>query len=90
MKQFLNPYSITINEKKMKNLFNKSFINKKVIITGHTGFKGSWLSVWLKLLGANVIGISLNTITKPSHFVEANISKGMEDIRIDIKKNYLY
>tara|TARA_B100000795_G_C22806597_1_gene445334 strand:+ start:9259 stop:10356 length:1098 start_codon:yes stop_codon:yes gene_type:complete len=69
----------------MKNLFNKSFINKKVIITGHTGFKGSWLSVWLKLLGANVIGISLNTITKPSHFVEANISKGMEDIRIDIK-----
>ena len=52
----------------MKNLFNKTFINKKIVITGHTGFKGSWLTAWLKLLGANVVGISLDNITNPSHF----------------------
>ena len=69
----------------MKNLFNKTFINKKIVITGHTGFKGSWLTAWLKLLGANVVGISLDNITNPSHFEEANIGKGIEDIRLDIK-----
>ena len=52
----------------MQNLLTKTFKNKKVIITGHTGFKGSWLTAWLKLLGANVVGISLNNITYPSHF----------------------
>ena len=36
----------------------KDYINKTVLITGHTGFKGSWLSLWLKKLGAKVIGIS--------------------------------
>ena len=38
----------------------RCFKNSKVIVTGHTGFKGSWLTAWLKLLGANVMGISLN------------------------------
>ena len=38
--------------------FDKTFTGSKVLITGHTGFKGSWLSVWLKLLGANLIGVS--------------------------------
>ena len=42
--------------------------NKKVIITGHTGFKGSWLTSWLIKLGADVTGISLNIPTRPSHF----------------------
>ena len=69
----------------MQNLLTKTFKNKKVIITGHTGFKGSWLTAWLKLLGANVVGISLNNITYPSHFEEANIGKGIEDIRLDIR-----
>ena len=36
----------------------KSFKNKKILITGHTGFKGSWLSLWLKNLGAEVMGVS--------------------------------
>ena len=38
----------------------KTFYNKTVIVIGHTGFKGSWLSLWLKILGAKVIGISIN------------------------------
>jgi len=44
----------------VKNL--KIFKNSRVIVTGHTGFKGSWLTAWLKLLGANVMGISLNPL----------------------------
>ena len=57
----------------MKNL--KIFKNSKVIVTGHTGFKGSWLTAWLKKLGANVMGISLNPPTNPSHFQAAKIAK---------------
>ena len=40
-----------------------NFRNKTVIVTGHTGFKGSWLSQWLVLLGANVIGVSAVKLT---------------------------
>ena len=46
----------------MKEL-EKYYINKKVIITGHTGFKGSWLSLWLHKLGAKVIGISKDKLS---------------------------
>ena len=42
------------------------FKGKTVLITGHTGFKGSWLSLWLKNLGANVSGISIGAPTEPS------------------------
>ena len=59
--------------------------NKKVLITGHTGFKGSWLALWLNLLGAKVIGVSLDTPTKPSHFVKLNLEKKIIDIKLDIR-----
>ena len=52
----------------------KNFKNKKVIITGHTGFKGSWLTFWLEKLGAKVIGIS-NKELKPSNFTALNLKK---------------
>jgi len=68
----------------MKNL--SIFKNSKVIVTGHTGFKGSWLTAWLKLLGANVMGISLNPPTIPSHYKVSNINKGIKDIRLDIRE----
>ena len=61
------------------------YSNKTVVITGHTGFKGSWLTAWLKLMGANVIGISLDPPTSPSHFHAANILDGIDDCRIDIR-----
>jgi CDP-glucose 4,6-dehydratase len=63
------------------NIYN----GKKVLITGHTGFKGSWLSLWLKQLGAKVSGISIDIPSKPSHFVAANLSNLIDDHRIDIK-----
>ena len=65
----------------LKKIFN----NKKIVVTGHTGFKGSWLTAWLKLLGANVMGISLNPPTHPSHFLVSKINIGIKDIRLDIR-----
>jgi CDP-glucose 4,6-dehydratase len=66
-------------------MINKGFEGKNVLITGHTGFKGSWLTAWLKMLGANVSGLSINIPTTPSHFEYLNISKSINDLRIDIR-----
>ena len=68
----------------MKNLtvFKKS----RVIVTGHTGFKGSWLTAWLKQLGANVMGISLDPPTRPSHFKASKIFLGIKEVRLDIRE----
>jgi CDP-glucose 4,6-dehydratase len=49
-------------------LFDDAYRNCKVLITGHTGFKGSWLSLWLNELGANVTGLALDPETKPNHW----------------------
>jgi CDP-glucose 4,6-dehydratase len=70
-------------------MFNNKYLGKTVVITGHTGFKGSWLTVWLKKLGANVIGISLDPLTIPSHFIEAKLSTQIQDLRIDIREGSL-
>ena len=65
----------------------KTFKNKKVIVTGHTGFKGSWLTLWLTKLGANVLGISKNIPTKPSHFESIKLKKKIRHKIININ-NY--
>ena len=59
--------------------------NKKVFITGHTGFKGSWLSLWLQHLGADVLGYALDPPTSVNLFTGANIAKNMKDVRADIR-----
>jgi CDP-glucose 4,6-dehydratase len=66
-------------------ILQKAFNEKTVLITGHTGFKGAWLTAWLKQLGAKVVGIALDPPTEPSHFVAANLTDGMNDLRIDIR-----
>lgn len=58
---------------------------KKVLITGHTGFKGSWLSLWLQNLGAKVVGISLDPPTCPSLYEQAELANGMISLREDIR-----
>lgn len=59
---------------------------KKVLLTGHTGFKGSWLSLWLTKLGAEVYGVALNPATSPSIFELAEVSKEIkQDYRCDIR-----
>jgi len=61
------------------------FDGRTVLITGHTGFKGAWLTAWLKQLGAKVVGIALDPPTDPSHFVAAHLPDGITDLRIDIR-----
>ncbi len=56
-------------------MFNNIYQGKKVFLTGHTGFKGSWLSLWLTKLGAKVCGFSLAPNTTPSMFKELNINR---------------
>lgn len=58
---------------------------KRVLLTGHTGFKGSWLSLWLQSMGAQVVGYALAPPTKPSLFEVAEIGKGMTSIIGDIR-----
>ncbi len=60
---------------------------KRVFLTGHTGFKGSWMSLWLQEMGAVVKGYSLAPPTEPSLFVEADVALGMESQISDIR-NY--
>tara|TARA_Y100000389_G_scaffold205018_1_gene262029 strand:- start:4042 stop:5115 length:1074 start_codon:yes stop_codon:yes gene_type:complete len=60
------------------------FRNKKVLITGHTGFKGSWLVFWLNLYGAKIVGISKNIPTNPSNFVANKIHKKCKNFYYDI------
>ena len=61
------------------------FSNSRVVVTGHTGFKGSWLCIWLNYLGAHVYGISDSIPTVPSNFVASNVSTYVTDLRIDIR-----
>ena len=65
---------------------NKAFWRgRRVLLTGHTGFKGSWLSLWLQSMGAEVTGYALNPPTNPSLFEVAEIGKGMASIMGDIR-----
>jgi CDP-glucose 4,6-dehydratase len=57
---------------------------RRVLITGHTGFKGAWLSLWLQLLGARVVGFSVDGTTVPSLYELAQVSEGMESITGDV------
>jgi len=64
----------------------KSFYkDKTVLVTGATGFKGSWLSIWLRIMGANVVGVSLDVPSTPSNFDVSRMSDSIEDIRLDIR-----
>lgn len=66
-------------------LLANAYKGKRVLLTGHTGFKGSWLAGWLQLLGAKVVGLALDPPTDPSHFAAAGLVSGMSDLRIDVR-----
>ena len=69
----------------MRNLFHNVFEDLPVLVTGHTGFKGSWLSTWLIELGAKVIGFSLEARpSTPSNFEVAGVGRRIADERGDI------
>ena len=70
----------------MIDIFNGFFLNKRVLVTGHTGFKGSWLSIWLHELGAKVIGVGLEPYSEKDNFVLSGIGEKIEaDLRADIR-----
>ena len=57
----------------MIDIFNGFYKGKRVLVTGHTGFKGSWLSIWLHELGAEVIGVSLDPYSVRDNYVLSGI-----------------
>lgn len=65
-------------------ILKKNYRNKKVLITGHSGFKGSWLTIWLNLLGANILGISNKEVSKPSHFRVTKLKNLIKNDWLDI------
>ena len=67
-------------------MVNRSFWKgRRVFLTGHTGFKGSWLSLWLHALGANVTGYALDPPTEPSLFEQAEVASRVRSISADIR-----
>jgi len=66
-------------------MFGGIYKGKKVLVTGHTGFKGSWLTTWLLHLGANVVGISKDIPTNPSMFEELDLVKKIKHYQEDIR-----
>ena len=76
----------------METLFGGIYKNKTVLVTGHTGFKGSWLVYWLKQMGANVVGYSLEAPTTPNHIglLDLDIVSIIGDIRDLDKLNKIF
>src|SRR6185437_8743314 len=67
-------------------MLSRSFWRHRgVFLTGHTGFKGSWLSLWLDAMGADVTGYALDPPTTPSLFKQANVANSIRSIRGDIR-----
>lgn len=63
-------------------IMNNFWLDKTVFITGHTGFKGGWLSLWLQKLGAKIYGYSLAPSTEPNFFTAAHVEENMTDSKI--------
>ena len=66
-------------------MFGNVYQGKKILITGHTGFKGTWLTFWLLQLGAKVVGVSNKIPTKPSMFEALGLKKKIKNLTIDIR-----
>jgi CDP-glucose 4,6-dehydratase len=67
------------------DILKKTYAGRRVLVTGHTGFKGSWLSLWLSELGAEVIGYALDPYTEKDNFVVSRVAEHIIDIRGDIR-----
>jgi CDP-glucose 4,6-dehydratase len=66
-------------------IFASTYKDKKVLVTGHTGFKGSWLTTWLLKLGAKVTGISIDVPTQPAMFEVLSLARQIKHIQVDIR-----
>ncbi|MHB8107753.1 MAG: CDP-glucose 4,6-dehydratase [Candidatus Cryosericum sp.] len=70
----------------MNQLFGGYYCGRRVFVTGHTGFKGSWLTQWLLLLGAEVTGYSIGVPTQPSLYESLGLSGQIQDVRGDVRR----
>lgn len=68
------------------NMFDGVFENRTVLVTGHTGFKGTWLTLWLEQLGAEVIGLSDRIPTDPSHYAAAGLDDSIDTRWLDVRE----
>ena len=68
----------------MKALFGGAYAGRRVLVTGHTGFKGSWLCLWLTRLGAEVTGLALAPDTTPAHWPALKLD-AVRDLRVDLR-----
>jgi len=66
-------------------MFSNAFDAKKVLVTGHTGFKGTWLTLWLQHLGAEVVGIADRIPTSPNHYEAAGLDTSVRTHWIDVR-----
>jgi CDP-glucose 4,6-dehydratase len=66
-------------------MFGNSYYGRRVLVTGHTGFKGSWLTSWLVKLGAEVVGISKDVPTEPAMFDELGLANRIKHVRADVR-----
>lgn len=75
-----------MTEPDIRQLFDGYYSGRRVFVTGHTGFKGSWLTQWLLLLGAEVTGYSIGVPTQPSLYESLGLSKRIQDVRGDVRR----
>jgi CDP-glucose 4,6-dehydratase len=66
-------------------MFSEIYRQKRVLVTGHTGFKGSWLTAWLLKLGASVVGVAKDVPTQPAMFEALGLAERIRDVRADIR-----
>ena len=69
----------------MEHSFKNFYQNKRVLVTGHTGFKGAWLSIWLNELGAKVFGYSLDPPSQPNIYESCGLQSRIEEVRADVQ-----
>lgn len=71
--------------KQQAEMFNNEFAGKKVLVTGHTGFKGTWMTLWLQRLGAEVVGLADRIPSEPSHYDAIGLEQSVRTHWLDIR-----
>jgi CDP-glucose 4,6-dehydratase len=85
LEKMVKPDIMPASVKKTKPLFGGAYAGKKIFVTGHTGFKGSWLCEWLLQLGAKITGYSLPPETKPALFHQLDLKARLDHLIGDVR-----
>ena len=77
------PFALSSLSGPFDALFGGTYLGRRVLVTGHTGFKGSWLALWLQSLGADVFGLALPADPGPNH--RALLGLAMDEALVDLR-----